>query len=620
MGIQFKSPIDLSAHRAIRHSDTAQNLIVKVATKTTAHPKYGSGSSNGYTIDGIEGAYLELTPGNTYYFDQTDSSNAGHPLRFYEDALKNTAYTTGVTTGGTPGSSGAYTKIIPTTSTPPVLFYQCTAHPLMGSYAKFGTGTIGDTYGINATTNGINVDLNLDAASGTDSLVQLTSGQNIVLTRNNSAQVTIDAEDYELGSVQNNANVDLNLTSGSGNDNSTVQLNAGSNVTLTSNNDVVTIAASAGLSGITIEEEGSALSTLATTLNFVGDGVTASGTGNTKTITVTGGGGGGSSTFYKDTFSGNGSTTGFTLANSVSNENLTQIYISGVYQSKDNYNVSGTGITFTTAPPAGTNNIEVISVGSVSVSDEGTLSRDSFTGDGTTTQFTLGVAPTSEDLTYVFIQGVYQEKSTYSLSGSTLSFSEAPQNGYTFEVMSLTATNLSQATYLANDTFTGTGSQTSFTLVNGTPTNKAFTMVFLSGVYQQKSTYSLTSGAIVFGTAPASNDTIEIVSIGNGGLIGASMNDANNAKYNVNVINNSTTASAGSVYVFTANLNLTLPANPTSGDSIKISNRSNVATCQLLRNGNRILGAASDLTLDTVGASFELIYSDATNGWIIIGQ
>ena len=103
MGIQFKSPIDLSAHRAIRHSDTAQNLIVKVVTKTTAHPEHGSGSSNGYTIDGIEGAYLELTPGNTYYFDQTDSSNAGHPLRFYEDATKNTAYTTGVTTSGTPG-------------------------------------------------------------------------------------------------------------------------------------------------------------------------------------------------------------------------------------------------------------------------------------------------------------------------------------------------------------------------------------------------------------------------------------------------------------------------------------------------------------------------------------
>tara|TARA_R100001198_G_C5242981_1_gene220781 strand:+ start:2204 stop:4873 length:2670 start_codon:yes stop_codon:yes gene_type:complete len=618
--LSVEGNITSSGHIAIEHSDVAQDIVVKVITKTAAHPEYGNGSSSGYTIDEIEGAYLEFTPGNTYKFDQSDSSNSGHPLRFYEDAAKNTAYTTGVTTNGTPGSSGAYTQIIPTISTPPVLFYQCSAHPLMGSYTKFGTGTIGDTYTINATTSGVNVNLNLDAAGGTDSLVQLTSGQNIALTRNSGTQVTIDADTYDLGSAQNNANVNLNLASGTGNDNSTVQLNAGSNITLTSSNDVVTIDAAAGLSGITVQEEGSSLSTLATSLNFVGDGVTATGTGGAKTITVTGGGAGGSSTLYRDTFSGNGTTTGFTLGNSVANENLTQIYISGVYQFKDGYTVNGTGINFSTAPPAGTNNIEVISVGAIAVSDEGTLSRNNFVGDGSTTQFTLDVSPTSEDLTYVFLQGVYQEKSTYSLSGNTLTFSTAPQSGYTFEVMSLTATNLSQVTYLANDNFTGTGSQTTFTLVNGTPTNKAFTMVFLSGVYQQKSTYSLTSGAIVFSTAPANNDTIEIVSIGNGGLIGASINDANSAKYNVSVINSSITASAGSVYVFTANLNLTLPPNPSAGESIKISNRSGVDTCQLLRNGSRILGAAADLTLDTIGASFELIYSDATNGWIIIGQ
>ena len=145
-------------------------------------------------------------------------------------------------------------------------------------------------------------------------------------------------------------------------------------------------------------------------------------------------------------------------------------------------------------------------------------------------------------------------------------------------------------------------------------------MVFLSGVYQQKATYSLTSGAIVFSTAPGSSDTIEVVSIGNGALVGASINDANSARYNVSVINSNTTASAGSVYVLIANLNLTLPANPSTGESIKISNRSAVDTCQLLRNGSRILGVAADLTLDTVAASFELIYTDSANGWVIIGQ
>jgi len=74
------------------------------------------------------------------------------------------------------------------------------------------------------------------------------------------------------------------------------------------------------------------------------------------------------------------------------------------------------------------------------------------------------------------------------------------------------------------------------------------------------------------------------------------------------------------LYVLTASLTLTLPASPSSGDSIKISNRSGVETCVLARNGNKILGAAENLTLDTASASFELVYTDATNGWVIIGQ
>ena len=619
--VEINGSFTQAKHRVIKHTDTAQILTVTVVTKTASHPEQNNGSSSGFVIDGVEGAYLEFTPGITYKFDQSHSSNANHPLRFYSDVDKTTLYNTLVNTSGTPGNAGAYSQIIPDVNTPPILFYQCSAHARMGSYMKFGTGTLGDTYSVNATQNGVNVGLNLNAAAGTDSAIQLNSGQNVVLTRNSATQITVDAESYDLSCLQDSNNVDINLTSGTGNDNSVVKLTAGSNVTLTRNNaNAVTIAAAAGLSGITVQEEGTALSTLATAINFVGTGVTASGTGATKTITVTGGGGGGSSSFYKDTFSGNGSTTGFVLANSVSNENLTQIYIDGVYQFKDNYTVNGTGITFSTAPPSGTNNVEVISVGSVTVSDGGTLTKDNFTGDGSTTAFTLSVTPVSEDLTNVFLQGVYQEKTTYSLSGNVLTFSTAPQNGYTFDVMSQTATNLSQTAYLASDNFTGTGSQTSFALVNGTPSNKAFTMVFLSGVYQQKATYSLTSGAIVFSTAPGSSDTIEVVSIGNGGLVGASINDANSARYNVSVINSNATASAGSVYVLTANLNLTLPANPSTGESIKISNRSAVATCQLLRNGSRILGAAADLTLDTASASFELIYTDATNGWVIIGQ
>tara|TARA_B100000029_G_scaffold39554_1_gene36929 strand:- start:1708 stop:3093 length:1386 start_codon:yes stop_codon:yes gene_type:complete len=65
----------------------------------------------------------------------------------------------------------------------------------------------------------------------------------------------------------------------------------GSGVVASGTGATKTITIAGGGSGITVEDEGSALSTLATTLDFVGSGVVASGTGATKTITIAGGGG-----------------------------------------------------------------------------------------------------------------------------------------------------------------------------------------------------------------------------------------------------------------------------------------------------------------------------------------
>ena len=60
-------------------------------------------------------------------------------------------------------------------------------------------------------------------------------------------------------------------------------------------------------------------------------------------------------------------------------------------------------------------------------------SISNFTGDGTTVSFALGNA-ISENTTNVYINGVYQQKNTYSLSGSNLVFSEAPPTTSTIEV------------------------------------------------------------------------------------------------------------------------------------------------------------------------------------------
>jgi len=61
---------------------------------------------------------------------------------------------------------------------------------------------------------------------------------------------------------------------------------------------------------------------------------------------------------------------------------------------------------------------------------------DLFTGDGITDVFTLSVDPSVEDNTLVFISGVYQNKDTYSVAGTSLTFSVAPPDATDIQVIS----------------------------------------------------------------------------------------------------------------------------------------------------------------------------------------
>lgn len=62
-------------------------------------------------------------------------------------------------------------------------------------------------------------------------------------------------------------------------------------------------------------------------------------------------------------------------------------------------------------------------------------SPQNFTGNGSQTNFTLSAAPKGENFTFVYINGVYQNKNTYSLSGTSLIFSEAPPITSIIEIM-----------------------------------------------------------------------------------------------------------------------------------------------------------------------------------------
>ena len=94
--------------------------------------KVVSDSGNKYRFDdyGSSGVTLDLQEGSTYIFDQSDSSNSGHPIRFGTSA-NGTDYTTGVTHTGTPGSAGAKTTLVLGTGVS-TLYYSCLNHSGMG--------------------------------------------------------------------------------------------------------------------------------------------------------------------------------------------------------------------------------------------------------------------------------------------------------------------------------------------------------------------------------------------------------------------------------------------------------------------------------------------------------
>jgi len=138
-----------------------------VARETTFDYKVTVVDSGGnkYAIDGNTQQYVVLFPGGTYKFDQADSTNGTHPLRFSEtpNGTHNSGseYTTGVTTAGTPGSSGAYTQIEVTTSTPFRLYYYCSSHSGMGGSVQVPNNHSANGRGLVAGGNASPADSNI---------------------------------------------------------------------------------------------------------------------------------------------------------------------------------------------------------------------------------------------------------------------------------------------------------------------------------------------------------------------------------------------------------------------------------------------------------------------------
>ena len=212
--------VTVANHYATNYESSTKTFYVTVATSAAGHVHHGNGSSNKYKINGVFSPFLKLIPGITYRFDQSDSSNSGHPFRFYLDENKSTAYTTGVTTNGTAGSSGAYTEIVVTHSTPSILHYQCSAHGLMGWAAFVNTSShlLQDT----TPQLGGNLDLNSNNITGTG---------NINTTGTITASGDMTADEYFVGGTTDHKIGKVNHTYGDGigltTDHATVTIGAG---------------------------------------------------------------------------------------------------------------------------------------------------------------------------------------------------------------------------------------------------------------------------------------------------------------------------------------------------------------------------------------------------------
>ncbi len=262
----------------------------------------------------------------------------------------------------------------------------------------------------------------------------------------------------------------------------TLTLVAGTGITLTTNasTDTITITSTATGSALTIQDEGSALSTAGSTLNFVGAGVVASGTGATKTITINGysdsdvdthlntstastnevlswngsdydwvaQSGGSSSTVYQYadagmveyeyTASANQTTFSGTDSNSATlsyTANSIMVFLNGVLQDDgvDYTATNGTSVVFGTALAAN-DEVRIIAVSSTATLHNPTkLDAITTVNSQAAYSLTLNTAaytPSHVNALIVSVNGITQEPGdSFTISGSTITFAPALSTG-----------------------------------------------------------------------------------------------------------------------------------------------------------------------------------------------
>ena len=305
-----------------------------------------------------------------------------------------------------------------------------------------------------------------------------------------------------------------------------------------------------------------------------------------------------------------GTLTGLTSTGIINFSNTSNVTIGNV----GNFHIPGGSADYVLTTD-GTGNLswEAQSGGNVST----TIAVDNFTGNGVQDTFTLSVPPSSINSVFVNYNGVFVGRSSYSLSGANLTFGSSPANGSNIEVTTINGLPIGSGSFTTR-VATGDNSTANYTVTSGSTVSSV--LVTLDGVLQTPTTdYTVSSSTLTFTTAPASNVAIQIREL----AVAVATSNSAGASWTYSAISANTTAVAGYRYIVdtsSSNLTITLPAAGTLGDEVMIidgTGNSSTHAITVDRNGGKIQGLTSNMTVTTDRAAFTLVYYNSTQGWIL---
>jgi hypothetical protein len=192
---------------------------------------------------------------------------------------------------------------------------------------------------------------------------------------------------------------------------------------------------------------------------------------------------------------------------------------------------------------------------------------DQFSGTGSQTAFTLSAAPANTNSLLVAVTGVLQDPSTYSVAGTTLTFSAAPPSGtanISVRFLGIPASGVTTTAYRTLTEFTATAGQTTFTPPSYTV---GFLNVYRNGVLLGTADYTASNGTtVVLASAASAGDLVVTESFYVSSVLNAIANTAGSVS-TANIADNAiTTAKIAVGAVIPADLSTGAPSWDTSGN------------------------------------------------------